>query len=161
MLDIVKLEKIHNKVNKILLDSDSNDYQKYLKISKIKSIDDNPIGQDKTLKIIYEWLMDNSEYNEERDRFNGHNWRIEYEKRFEKLIDKINNNSKKNNPKKSVNNTNNNSTSKNKKTSSNSKTSVNKSKTSTTKNNSKISNSSNKSSSSNKTKKKSKYVIEF
>jgi len=99
MLRDDKKNRIYKKVTNILLDTSNTDIDRYNKIRKVKNLDDEYYSKDKVLEIMYKWLMDNAEYNEERDRYNGHNWRLEYIERYDKLVNKVN--KIKSNPKKS------------------------------------------------------------
>ena len=77
-MDDELLEKIYKKVNRILMDTNNSDYDRYLKLRKTKGSNGEYYDDQKVKKIIHTWLMDNAEYNEEKDRYNGHNWRLEY-----------------------------------------------------------------------------------
>tara|TARA_B100000123_G_scaffold264243_1_gene234108 strand:- start:541 stop:1002 length:462 start_codon:yes stop_codon:yes gene_type:complete len=102
-MNVEQLEKIYKKVNNILMNTNNSDYDRYLKLRKTKGSNGEYYDKDKATKIIYTWLMDNAEYNEEKDRYNGHNWRLEYMNRFEELIVKIDKESNNNSSKKRVN----------------------------------------------------------
>jgi hypothetical protein len=99
-MDDELLEKIYKKVNRILMDTNNSDYDRYLKLRKTKGSNGEYYDDQKVKKIIHTWLMDNAEYNEEKDRYNGHNWRLEYINRYEELILKIDKQSNKNSSKK-------------------------------------------------------------
>ena len=99
-MNVELLEKIYKKVNKILMDTNNNDYDRYIKLTKTKGSNGEYYDEEKAKKIIYTWFMDNAEYNEEHDRYNGNNWRLEYLNRYENLLIKINDNSNKNTSKK-------------------------------------------------------------
>ena len=99
-MDDELIEKIYKKVNRILMDTNNNDYDRYLKLRKTKGSNGEYYDDDKAKKIIHTWLMGNAEYNEEKDRYNGHNWRLEYINRYEELILKIDKQSNKNSSKK-------------------------------------------------------------
>lgn len=91
MDNLQKKKILKKKIDKVLLNKNNTDYDRYLGIRKIRNLENKYYSKKKTLEIIYVWLMNDAEYKEEKDKYNGHNWRIEYEKRYEKLIRKINN----------------------------------------------------------------------
>ena len=66
-----------------------DDYIIYKKIKNLKYKYDEKIGKEKALQIIHQWFLENSEYCEENDKYNGHEWRIKYMERYDNLLEKI------------------------------------------------------------------------
>ena len=93
IMNVELLEKIYKKVNRILMDTNNSDYDRYLKLRKTRGSNGEYYDDEKAKKIIYTWFMDNAEYNEENDRYNGNKWRLEYLNRYENLLININNKS--------------------------------------------------------------------
>lgn len=87
--------KIQKKINVVLLNTDNTDYDRYKKIRKIKDLHGVCFNKERTLKIIYSWLMDNSKYHEENDKYNGHQWRNKFINRYDKLLIEISKKNKK------------------------------------------------------------------
>ena len=66
-----------------------DDYIIYKKIKNLKYKYDEKIGKEKALQIIHQWFLENSEYCEENDKYNGHEWRIKYMERYDNLLERI------------------------------------------------------------------------
>ena len=91
MIDDEKINKIYKKVNNILMDISNSDIDRYNKLRKVRGSNGEYYSKEKVLKIIETWLLDNANYIEENNINNTHNWKLEYEERYYKLCNTINN----------------------------------------------------------------------